>query len=127
MAARSRELTVVTYNIRAGIGPGPFPPAWWTRVDRERLDGIARYIADGRADVVALQEVAVVTVDGVLTDMPHDLARATGLEARYAAVGHFPVIDADSGETVGAAFWGNAILSRWPIKSSRTVALPSAG
>jgi endonuclease/exonuclease/phosphatase family metal-dependent hydrolase len=118
---------VATWNIRAAIGPGnPFPPAWWRHVRRDRLAAIAALIGHLDADVVALQEVAVHNVDGELTDMPGELGRATGYDVRYAAVGHFPIVDPDSGTTVGASLWGNTILSRLPIAASAGMALPVA-
>ena len=76
---------------------------------------------------MALQEVALTTVDGVVEDQAAMLARATGMEGRFGAVGHFPIVDPDTRSAIGAAFWGNAILSRLPIRSSHTVALPTAG
>jgi endonuclease/exonuclease/phosphatase family metal-dependent hydrolase len=117
-------VTVVSYNIRAAIGPGPFPPAWWRHVSRERMQRIGAVIRALGPDVVALQEVALATVDGVVMDQPADLAALTGMEARYAAVGHFPVVDAETGRAIGASMWGNAILSRFPIRRSWTLALP---
>jgi len=64
------------------------------------------------------------TVDGVTTDMAGELGRTVGLESRYASVHHLPVIEPESGAAVGAYMWGNAILSRVRILSSRTIALP---
>ena len=64
------------------------------------------------------------TVDGVTTDMAGELARALGLEGRYGAVHHLPLVEPESGVAIGAYMWGNAILSRHRIVSSRTVALP---
>jgi len=81
-------------------------------------------VANFEPDVVALQEVPLMTVDGVTTDMAGELARALGLEQRYAAVHHVPAIEPETGAAVGAYTWGNAILSRRTILSSRTVALP---
>lgn len=118
------RLTVVSYNIRAAIGPGPFPPAWWRHVDSARLRLIGEIIAGFEADVVALQEVPLMTVDGITTDMAGELSRALGLEGRYAAVHHVPVIEPETGAAIGAYMWGNAILSRHGILSSRTLALP---
>jgi endonuclease/exonuclease/phosphatase family metal-dependent hydrolase len=120
-------LVVATWNIRAGIGPGePFPPAWWRHVRPDRLSGIASFIGQLDADVVALEEVAVLDVDGELIDMPGELAKRTGYDVRYAAVGHFPIVDPESGRTVGASLWGNAILSRLPISASAGLGLPMA-
>jgi endonuclease/exonuclease/phosphatase family metal-dependent hydrolase len=118
---------VATYNIRAAIGPGePFPSAWWRHVDRGRLERIGSIIRDLDADVVSLQEVAVVTVDGDIIDQPAELSARTGFDARYAAVAGFPIVDPDDGRTLGACLWGNAILSRLPIRTSETLALPIA-
>jgi endonuclease/exonuclease/phosphatase family metal-dependent hydrolase len=121
-------LTVATYNIRAAIGPGqPFPPAWWRHVRRDRLERLAAVIRSLDADVVTLQEVAVVNVDGVLLDQPAELAALTGMTARYAAAGHFPVVEPQDGRVSGTALWGNAVLTRLPIVSSWAAGLPMAG
>ena len=117
-------LSVVTWNIRSTIGPGPFPDRWWSHIDADRLRAIASFIAGLDADVVALQEVALVSRDGDLVDNPGDLARQLGMEVRYSAVRTFPV--ADGGAVTGAGCFGNALLSRLPIARSRTVALPVA-
>lgn len=123
MTAADR-LTVVTYNIRAAIGLGPFPPAWWERVDGDRLERIQRAIADLDPDIVALQEVPLMTVNGIVTDMTGDLGRRLGMENRYGAVHHVTAHDRESGGAIGAYTWGNAVLSREPILASRTEALP---
>lgn len=126
MTGRAGHLTVVSYNIRAAIGPGDFPPAWWRHVSRERMGRIGAVITSLGPDVVALQEVALATVDGVVMDQPAELAGLTGLDARYAAVGHFPIVEPETGRAVGASIWGNALLSRLPVRRSWTVALPVA-
>jgi len=118
------ELRVVTWNIRAAIGPGPFPDRWWTRIDADRLRAIGAFVAGLDADVVALQEVALVSRNGVLVDNPGDLARQLDMEVRYGAVRTFPVTDGDHATGVGS--FGNALLSRLPIEGSSTVALPAA-
>jgi endonuclease/exonuclease/phosphatase family metal-dependent hydrolase len=121
-------ITIATWNIRAGIGPGePFPPAWWRHVARQRIDRIAEVIGDLEADVVTLQEVAVVNVDGWLLDLPAELAAATGMSVRYAAAGHFPVKEPDDGRVSGTSLWGNAVLSRLPILESWATGLPMGG
>jgi endonuclease/exonuclease/phosphatase family metal-dependent hydrolase len=117
-------LSVVTWNIRAAIGPGPFPDRWWTRIDADRLRAIGSFVAGLDADVVALQEVALVSRDGDLVDNPGDLARQLGMEVRYGAVRTFPVTDGDA--VTGTGSFGNALLSRLPLARSRTVALPMA-
>ena len=117
-------LRVVSWNIRAAIGTGPFPDRWWSRIDAGRLRAIGSFLSSLEADVVALQEVALVSRDGDLVDNAGDLARQLGMEVRYGAVRTFAVTDADA--VVGAGCFGNALLSRRPIARSRTVALPGA-
>ena len=124
----SSSLTVATYNIRAGIGPGePFPPAWWRHASRDRLDRLGRVIASLDADVVSLQEVSVFDVDGVLVDEPAILAEAAGMSVRYAAAGHFPIVEPEEGRVSGTALWGNAVLTRLPITDSWAAGLPRGG
>jgi len=127
VTARRGGLVVATWNIRAAIGPGPFPSFWWRHIDRARLERIARFIAGLDADVVALQEVGLMTVDGELVEMPGDLGRLTGMAARYAALRTFPIVDPESGATTGTGLWGNAILSRLPIRASATAWRPIIG
>jgi endonuclease/exonuclease/phosphatase family metal-dependent hydrolase len=116
---------VATWNIRAAIGPGePFPPAWWRHVRRNRLDRIAEIITTLDADVVALQEVAVLTPNGEVVDQPLELARLTGLHVRYAAVHAFALIEPETGRAIGAATWGNALLTREPLEDGFAVGLP---
>jgi endonuclease/exonuclease/phosphatase family metal-dependent hydrolase len=114
----------VTWNIRAAIGPGPFPDLWWRRVDAGRLRSIGEFLASLDADVMALQEVALLSRDGDLVDNAGDLARQLGMEMRYAAV-RSVAIDED-GERRGVGCFGNALLSRLPIVGARAVALPQA-
>ena len=113
--------------MRAAIGPGePFPPAWWRHVDRRRLDAIGAFVRDLDADVVALEEVPILVVDGEVLDFPLELARLTGLEARYSAVGHFAVVEPETGRAVGACLWGNAILTRLHVTAAAGAGLPLA-
>jgi endonuclease/exonuclease/phosphatase family metal-dependent hydrolase len=122
-----RDLRVVTWNIRAAIGPGePFPPAWWRHVRRGRLERIAAFIASLDPDVVTLQEVTMMNVDGEIHDQPDDLARLTGRHARYGAVHSFPLIEPETGRAIGSASWGNAILTRTPLRDGFVTGLPRA-
>jgi endonuclease/exonuclease/phosphatase family metal-dependent hydrolase len=73
---------------------------------------------------VTLQEVTVMTVDGAVTDQPADLARLTGRNARYGAVHAFPLVEPETREAVGAAMWGNAVLTSVPMAGGFTRALP---
>ena len=117
-------LRVVSWNIRAAIGTGPFPDRWWTRIDAGRLRAIGSFLSSLEADVIALQEVALLSRDGDLVDNAGDLARQLGMEVRYGAVRTFAVSDAEA--IVGAGCFGNALLSRRPMARSHTVTLPGA-
>lgn len=117
-------LRVVSWNIRAAIGPGPFPDRWWRRIDADRLRAIGSLLASLEADLIALQEVALVSRDGELVDNAGDLARQMAMAVRYAAVRTFEVREADA--LLGAGTFGNALLSPRPLASSRVVALPQA-
>ncbi len=119
---------VATWNIRAAIGPQePFPPAWWRHVRRDRFERIAQQIVDLDADIVALQEVALLTPDGELLDQPLELARLTGRQVRYSAVHAFALVEPETGRSIGAATWGNAVLTRVPVDDGFAVGLPLGG
>jgi endonuclease/exonuclease/phosphatase family metal-dependent hydrolase len=121
-------IQVVTWNIRAAIGPGePFPAGWWRHVTDERFGRICAVIRDLDADVVALQEVSFYDVEGEVHDQPLDLARSTGRHVRYGAVHAYPLIEPQSGRAIGSATWGNALLTREPIRDWFTVGLPVGG
>ena len=120
----ARRIRVITWNLRAAIGPGPFPDRWWSRISADRLAAIGSFIGGVDADLVALQEVALLSRNGDLVDNAGDLARQLGMEVRFAAVRTFDV--AEDGATLGAGCYGNALLSRTGFRSSRTVALPAA-
>lgn len=117
-------LRVATFNIRAAIGPGPFPDRWWRHADPQRLMRIARVIESLDADLVALQEVALFATDGTVVDQAAELGRLTGYEQRYAATRSFAI--EDDGPPLGAGLFGNALLSRHPIRSATTLGLPMA-
>jgi endonuclease/exonuclease/phosphatase family metal-dependent hydrolase len=125
---RPARLRVVTWNVRAGIGPGePFPPAWWRQVRRDRLERIAAILVGLEPDIATLQEVAILTPDGELLDEPAELARLTGRSVRYAAVHAFPLVEPETGRSIGMASWGNAILTRTPLVDGFALGLPRAG
>jgi len=119
-------LTVASYNVRAGIGPGDFPVAWWRGVDEPRLLRMGTFLRQQDADLVALQEVALGTVDGVAFDQSALLGQVSGMEHRYAAVHAVALIEPETKRAVGASLWGNAVLSRFPIREAQTFALPTA-
>ncbi|MCV0404378.1 MAG: endonuclease/exonuclease/phosphatase family protein [Chloroflexi bacterium] len=117
-------LRVVSWNIRSAIGPGPFPDRWWSRIDADRLRAIGDSLSGLGADLVALQEVALVSRDGDLLDNAGDLGRQLGADVRFGATRSFEVRDGDRLAGIGA--FGNALLSHRPMKNARTVALPAA-
>jgi endonuclease/exonuclease/phosphatase family metal-dependent hydrolase len=118
-------LRVATWNIRAAIGPGePFPAGWWRHVSDERLERIGALIRGLDADVAALQEVAFYDVDGAVHDQPLALARLTDRHVRYGAVHAYTLIEPETGRAIGNATWGNALLTREPVRDGFTVGLP---
>jgi endonuclease/exonuclease/phosphatase family metal-dependent hydrolase len=117
-------LRVASWNIRSAIGPGPFPDRWWRRIDADRLRAIGQFLGGLDAELVALQEVAVLSRDGQLVDNAGDLGRQLGMTVRYGAVRSFTVVE--DGALLGVGCFGNAILSRRPPRMTRTVALPQA-
>jgi endonuclease/exonuclease/phosphatase family metal-dependent hydrolase len=118
------RLRVVSWNIRAAIGPGPFPDRWWRGIDAGRLRAIGVVLDSLEADVIALQEVALLSRNGDLVDNAGDLARQLGVGVRYGAVRTFEVREADA--TRGAGLFGNALLARSAMADVRVVALPQA-
>jgi endonuclease/exonuclease/phosphatase family metal-dependent hydrolase len=118
------RLRVVSWNIRSAIGPGPFPDRWWRHIDADRLRAVGAFLSGVRADIVALQEVAVVSRDGELVDTAGDLSRQLGMALRYGAVRTFDV--REDGALLGTGTFGNAILSARAILGARVVALPAA-
>jgi endonuclease/exonuclease/phosphatase family metal-dependent hydrolase len=115
---------VVSWNIRSAIGPGPFPDRWWRHIDADRLRAIGTFLSGLDTDVVALQEVPVVSRDGDLVDTAGDLARQLGMHVRFAAASTFEVRESD--ELRGVGLFGNALLSRLPLSEVHHVALPAA-
>lgn len=76
---------------------------------------------------MALQEVSVFTPNGELNDQPAELARLTDRHVRYAAVHAFALIEPEDGRAIGAATWGNALLTRRPLDDGFAVGLPVGG
>jgi endonuclease/exonuclease/phosphatase family metal-dependent hydrolase len=99
-SAPARALRLATYNIRGGLGE-------WTAAASAR---IAAVIAELDADIVALQEVPL---GGTATrDALADLSVATGMRAVAG-----PTLDTPRRR------YGNAVLSRLPVKNARTLDL----
>ena len=119
-------LRVATWNIRAAIGPEkPFPDRWWRLISANRLRAMGELLEGLDLDLVALQEVALASRDGELLDNAGDLGRQLGMDVRFGGTRTFSMTDA-AGEMRGAGCFGNAILSRLPIRSSTAVQLPMA-
>ena len=96
------ELRVLCYNIHIGIGMDK-------KLDLERT---AKLIKEQNPDLVALQEVDRNTTRTEKQDQPALLEKLTGLKAAYGKT-----LDHSDGE------YGIAILSRFPIKTSKMTVL----
>jgi endonuclease/exonuclease/phosphatase family metal-dependent hydrolase len=96
---------VMTYNIYGARASSGAPAD---------LSAIAKVINDEKPDLVALQEVDVFTRrTGVTVHQARELAALTGMEWFFAKA-----IDQTGGE------YGDAVLSRLPVKSSESFTLP---
>ncbi|MCF7697464.1 endonuclease/exonuclease/phosphatase family protein [Mycetohabitans sp. B2] len=95
------ELRIATYNIHGAGGR-------WRQRSTQRIAGV---VAELDADIIALQEVPLngaSNAPGVLDDLQH----ATGMEAVAG-----PTLQTERGD------YGNAVLSRLPIRAARTLDL----
>ncbi|MHB9090201.1 MAG: endonuclease/exonuclease/phosphatase family protein [Chloroflexota bacterium] len=115
LGARYRPLRVLTFNGQGGEGGdgrfGGRPRNYLA------LDHVADMIARLAPDIVALQEICVNCSEGEIADQVAYLAAGLGMYHAFA-----PVTDAAflrSGQRRGRDFWGNAIISRYPITASR--------
>ncbi|MFM8401398.1 MAG: endonuclease/exonuclease/phosphatase family protein, partial [Pirellula sp.] len=103
-ASKNASVRVLSYNIHHGRGID----------DKLSLERIAKVIRQADADVVALQEVD----QGCgLSDRKLQVQELEKLTGYYGVFGK--AIDFDGGE------YGQAILSRWPIKQSTVHRLPN--
>ena len=102
--AQPVTLRVMTYNIHHGEG-----------IDQKfDLARIAKLITDAKADIVGLQEVDRGCERTAKRDLPAELARLTGMTV------HFDKnIPHEGGE------YGNAVLTRFPIKRAKNTHLKS--
>jgi endonuclease/exonuclease/phosphatase family metal-dependent hydrolase len=103
LSAGPTQLTVVTYNIHHAEGTDK-------KLDLERIAKVIRAL---EPDFVALQEVDNGTKRANGVDQATELAKLTNMHAFYG-----PAMPYDGGQ------YGDAVLSRWPITSSRVVNLP---
>jgi endonuclease/exonuclease/phosphatase family metal-dependent hydrolase len=98
------ELKIATYNIHGGL------PAWTAQAKRQMVSRIAHVIEELGADIVALQEVPLGGSEA--PDVLSQLREASGM---FAVEG--PTLDTPKRR------YGNAVLSRLPIRMARTLDL----
>ena len=102
-AEQSHRLRILTYNIHHGEG-----------VDRKfDLPRIAKVILSAKPDLVALQEVDVKTNRSKGVDQAAELGKLTKMHVAFGKA-----MDWNGGQ------YGEAILSRWKIESSKNIDLP---
>jgi len=104
MPERVCELRIATYNIHGGL------PAWTAQSKRQLVGRIARVIEELDADIVALQEVPL---GG--SEAPDVLSQLRELSGMFAVEG--PTLD------TAKRRYGNAVLSRLPVRMARTLDL----
>lgn len=97
------DIIVLVYNIHAGKDAH----------GEDNLERVAQLVRDTRADIVLLQEVDVGTRRSGNVDQPARLRELTGYHAAFGKT-----LDFQGGQ------YGIAVLSRWPVDSSATTALP---
>lgn len=97
------ELRVLVYNIHAGKDARGV----------DNLERVARIVKDVGADLALLQEVDVRTTRSGHVDQPARLRELTGHHVAFGKT-----LDYQGG------LYGIAVLSRWPIESSRVTSLP---
>jgi len=100
----------MTYNIRVGT----FNPLG--------LEGIARLIGRCQPDIVGLQEVNVQRHRTGPVDQPRWLAERVGLQSAFGPSEQFE----EHSLPAQVGFYGNALLSRFPIQASEVRRLPKA-
>ncbi len=98
-----QRITVLCYNIRHGMGMDG-------KIDLQRTAAVIR---SGNPDVAALQEVDRHTARSGNVDQAAELARLTGMKHVFGRS-----IDYEDGD------YGNAVLSRLPIRASAVHPLP---
>lgn len=103
-AAGTKPLRVLCWNIHHGVGGDG-------RLDLERL---AKVICDANPDLVALQEVDNQCARSGRIDQTAELARLTGMTGLFGKAMDY-----------GGGGYGQAILSRHPVRSNKVHALPS--
>ncbi len=100
----SRNLTVMTYNVRSCVGKdGKASPS--------RISAI---IGEQSPDVVALQELDVGLVRSGMADQAQNIAKDLNMDFSFS-----PSLSIEAGE------YGNAVLSRFPMRKVRAAELPT--
>lgn len=108
-------IRVLTYNIKGGEGA---VNRWHGRErDYLDLDHVAALIREHSPDVVSLQEIALIGSRGAVENQVAHLADLLGYAHAFAPVDGASQLHA--GGPAGRDFWGNAVLSRFPILDHR--------
>lgn len=102
-ADKVESIRVLTYNIHHGAGTDGI-------IDLERIAGVIRSTSP---DVVSLQEVDNMVARSNNVDQATELARMTGMHHVFGA-----------SIKLGKGHYGNAVLSRFPIKNHEIIPLP---
>ncbi|MHB1131728.1 MAG: endonuclease/exonuclease/phosphatase family protein [Chloroflexota bacterium] len=114
-------IRVLTYNIKGGEGA---VNRWHGRErDFLDLDSVTALIREHSPDVVSLQEIAVIGSQGQVANQVALLADSLGMAHAFAPVEGSNL--SEQGRYAGHDFWGNAVLSRFPIVDHRTYELCS--
>ena len=124
-----QTIKVVTWNIRFGAGRiSWFGDACGKRVIlkeqevKSNLQQVADKISEIQADLVLLQEVDIESKRSAYIDEVQWLLNHTQMNyAVYASAWHAQFIPSDG---LGRMNMGSAILSRWPLKEGKRIALP---
>ena len=79
--------------------PGPFPDRWWTRIDADRLRAIGSFVGGLDADVVALQEVALLSrATATWSTTPATSRASWAWRSATARCARFAVTDGDAAD-----------------------------
>lgn len=100
----SKQLTVMTYNVRSCVG----------KDGKSSPSRISTIIAEHDPDVVALQELDVRLARSGMADQAQMIARNLEMDFRFS-----PALRFERGK------YGNAILSRYPMQKVRAERLPT--
>ena len=126
------RLLIMTYNVKFGGGRIDFffdchgDRVLMTDEEvRHNLDGLAAKIASVGPDILLIQEVDVNSKRAAYRDELEWLLRETSLNyAVYASQWRADYVPSDG---IGPVDSGNAILSKFPVRNARRIALPLRG